>query len=307
MIKQGVKAVPQMRFILAVGAIMGTLSVIVSILKLDLRLAVFGALLIIVLMSLTVVFARISALQEALRAPAMVMAWFSMILMIGCSILLVTSVFWAKPLNLSCWLDSSRCSSSSEDPYARLRTPAENQVIGFMDKIGDLRQYLLSLRRYPDSREKLAPAKGLADAITAVPDDDLNPTRRYIKREYGALGYMMAAAAEETDPEKHKKFCSLAINLCDEDLSALGVARQRYAQNPKDLNAKLLVEWVPDDQSEDRVLYFRTEALCMRGTSEKNPTLVKEANSTWTKINTSYKSRYPASGTDELVGCISEQ
>ncbi len=304
MIREGVKAVPQMKYLLAVGGMLGMLSVIVSILKLDLRLAVFGSILMLFLMAMVVVFARVSALQEDLRLPAIVMTWFSMLVMICSATLIFTSVFWSKPLNLSCWVDSSRCTVQSADPYARLRTPAENQVLDLFDKIGQLRQYMLTVKRYPDSREKLAPAKGLADQITGVPDRDLNPTRRYIKREYGALAYMMAAAADQDSAEEHKRLCDLSINYADDALKLLAQARSSYQDNPADLNAKLLAEWVPEDHGEDRVLYFRTEALCMRAMQEHNPNLAHEANDTWLKINPTYRLRYPASGTDELVGCI---
>jgi hypothetical protein len=310
LIREGIRAVPQMKYVLAIGAIVGMISIIVATLKLDLKVALFGILLMLLLMSLVVIFARVAALQQALRLPAIVMTWFSMALMIASVSLLFTSVFWAKPLNLTCWLDSSRCVSgeayAADDPYKRLRTPAENQVIELMDKIGDLRQYLLTLNRYPDSRAKLAPAKNLADTITGVSDHDLNPTRRYIKREYGALAYLMAAASEESDLQKHKSLCTLAIKYCDEALSLFKEARERYQNYPNDLNAKLLTEWVPEDKSDDRVLYFRTEALCMRAKIEGDASMRAQALETWSMINTSYKGQFPASGTDELIGCITD-
>jgi SEFIR domain-containing protein len=196
---------------------------------------------------------------------------------------------------------------SDEDPYKRLRSPAENQVIDTMDKIVNLRQFLETAKRYPDSRVKLQPAKDLADLITSIPDTDLNPTRRYIKREYGAFAYIMAAVAADDDPVQYRALCMRAIVNCKEALSLFDEARRQYQKNPQNRNAKLLFEWVPEDQSDDRTLYYEAEALCMISNAENDRELKRQARETWNRIHASYRQLFPAKGTDDLAGCIVDE
>lgn len=298
LIREGTKAVPQLRFALGVGAIVGLISIVVSIFRLDLRVALFGVVLMLVLMSLVVVFARVAALTGGLVVPALVMTWFSMIMMIASLTLLFTSVFWAKPLNLSCWLDKNRCAPPQPES---LRTPEENQVIALQDKIATLRQYLLSLNDYPDSREKLSEAKDLADSITAFSDEHLNPTRRYNKRQYGGLAYVMAAAAEDKNPKISAKYTTTAVRYFDEDISMLQDAKSKYAS---DSDAQLLIDWVRHDNGENRVKYFKTEALCLQARVTHDKKLIPKALDTWNEIQVAYREKYPAAGTAELRGCI---
>lgn len=308
MLREGVEAVPQMKYLLAVGALVAMIAIVVSGFKVDPRIALFGSILILGLMTLVVIFAKVSSLYEGLRIPATVMTWFFLLLMIASATSLFTSVFWAKPLNLTCWIDSASCLGGqpyvAADPYAHLRTPAENQVIEIKEKIGNLRQYLLTLKRYPDSRQKLLPANVLGDVMNGISDRDLNPTRRYLKREYTGLAYLMAAAAEDAGSARQKELCMRAINACDEALSLFDEAKKQFQIDPRNLNAKLLVEWVPEDQSYDRTLYFRTEALCILAAGQNDTTAKERALETWSRIGASYRSQYPAEGTDELVGCI---
>src|SRR5262249_46928242 len=114
LIRQGVNAVPQMKYLLGVGAIIGLLSVTVAAFK-DLRVAVIGTLLLLVAMSVVVIFARVAALDGGLRLPALMMTWFSLFLMMGSGIALFTSVFWSRPLDLSRWL-AAECVVDPADP-----------------------------------------------------------------------------------------------------------------------------------------------------------------------------------------------
>lgn len=67
----------------------------------DYRVAVFGAVIMLVLMAMLVVFAKLAAKRESVfHWPAIIFTWFALILIIATAIALFTSVFWGRPLEL---------------------------------------------------------------------------------------------------------------------------------------------------------------------------------------------------------------
>ena len=79
---------------------------IVRSLSIDYRVAVFGTVLVLLLMTLLVVFARLSRLTSpGFRLLAMVFTWFALILVSAAAFAMFLSVFFRWPLDLQDWKD----------------------------------------------------------------------------------------------------------------------------------------------------------------------------------------------------------
>ena len=103
-LREAIRAVPAVRYALGVGGIVSAVAVIFSF-KIDARVAFVSAVVMLLLMTILVVFARLSSLPgNKLAAPALVFTWFALILFMAVSAALFSSVFFEKPLRLSRWL-----------------------------------------------------------------------------------------------------------------------------------------------------------------------------------------------------------
>jgi hypothetical protein len=196
-----------------------------------------------------------------------------------------------------------------DDRGNTLQSPAneyELQVIHLMHEIMDLRQYEVSAKTYPESRQKLEGAKNLAANILSFSDSNLNPRRRYIKYEYAAYAFVDAAtgAMYEDDRMKAENYASQAVANADSALSMLDAAQNTYGSNA---DSRFLVDWVRDDDGRDRVLYLRAMAACELANTAGNTAMNSKALSDWQEINPSFRRKYPASGTPELAGCVTSE
>lgn len=104
-IKEARKNVPALKYAFGVLGLLAVLAITVGIWKLDLRVAVFGPIILIGVMTILVVFAKLSTLPgSAFQIPALILLWFTLIVTMGAILLLGTSVFFSWPLDLSHWL-----------------------------------------------------------------------------------------------------------------------------------------------------------------------------------------------------------
>jgi hypothetical protein len=95
-----IKAVPAVKWALGVAGVISVVAIVAGS-GLDMRIAAFGATTMLTLMSALVVFARLSRLAPAsLRLPALVLVWFSIIVLIAVSGALFTSIFFDVPVRL---------------------------------------------------------------------------------------------------------------------------------------------------------------------------------------------------------------
>ena len=117
LIKNAIKAVPAVRYALAVAAIGAAVAVIAGF-TIDLRVAVFGIIILFVFMAVMVVFARLALVAAgSLHVLAMVLAWAAVILVISTSILLLTSVFFNWPRPLSRWIEGTAAVTPTPTPH----------------------------------------------------------------------------------------------------------------------------------------------------------------------------------------------
>jgi hypothetical protein len=92
-----IKVFPPLKYALAVAGIVSAIAIIKGF-GLDLRIAVYGTIIMLVLMTALVVFAALSKSKSPqLRYAALVMMWSFLILVILCAALLFTSAFFDFP------------------------------------------------------------------------------------------------------------------------------------------------------------------------------------------------------------------
>lgn len=112
-LNQAISAVPAVKYALAVGGIVAVIAIIFSF-GIDARVAVIGAVIMFIFMTMMIVFARLSVLAEPYFAlPSLVFTWFTLLLFMGVAASLFTSVFFSQPLDLHTWLAPEQKSQSS--------------------------------------------------------------------------------------------------------------------------------------------------------------------------------------------------
>ncbi len=96
-LRSAIRAVPAVRYALGVAGIVSVIA-IVKAFHLDLTLAALGTVVMFVLMTTLVIFARLSKFGSvALQRPALVFTWFCLLLTMAAALLLFTSVFFGSP------------------------------------------------------------------------------------------------------------------------------------------------------------------------------------------------------------------
>jgi hypothetical protein len=105
--RESVKAVPAVKYALGVAGLVSVIAIVRSF-NLDARVAVLGAVVMFLLMTVLVVFARLSSLAAPdFRLPALTFTWFSLILVIAIALLMFLSVFFRWPVDLQDWIKPS--------------------------------------------------------------------------------------------------------------------------------------------------------------------------------------------------------
>lgn len=115
-LRESIKAVPSVKYALAILGIFCVI-VIVASFGIDYRVAIFGVIIIIILMIVMLVFARASAASSRTYVfPAVVFIWFGTLFFMAISIILLTSVFFKFPLDLSGWIDNKLSDYNDKKP-----------------------------------------------------------------------------------------------------------------------------------------------------------------------------------------------
>jgi len=100
LLTQAIRKVPETRYALAVGGIIAVVAIVVGF-KVNLWVAVFGAVVMLVLMTVFVIFAGLAKETGILHGPIKVFVWFSLLLVMATTLVLFSSAFWGHPLNLA--------------------------------------------------------------------------------------------------------------------------------------------------------------------------------------------------------------
>jgi CheY-like chemotaxis protein len=106
LLRESIKAVPALRYGMGVVGLVAIIA-IVSLLRVGLAVALCGAVIAIFLMALVLVFSRLSTTPKRhFLIPALVLMWGVLVLVFVSALLLVSSIFFHKPLNLEHWINT---------------------------------------------------------------------------------------------------------------------------------------------------------------------------------------------------------
>ena len=104
-LKRAITAVPAVKYALGIAGIAAALAIIKTFLT-EPRVALFGTIIMIILMVILFVFAKLAAVaKKEIRHAIIVLVWFSLLIFIATSIFLFTSVFLNWPKNLGSWVE----------------------------------------------------------------------------------------------------------------------------------------------------------------------------------------------------------
>ncbi len=74
-----------------------------------------------------------------------------------------------------------------------------------------------------------------------------------------------------------------------------------------DANARLLVDWVNDDQGKDRTLYIKAMAACMLSKALNDKEAERQARAAMDLIDPRYEREYPFHMTPQIAACLEEK
>jgi hypothetical protein len=97
---RAIQAVPAVKYALGVAGVVSVVAIVVGGWKIDPRVAVFGFIIMIVLMAVLAVFSNISAVGPVLATPLIVLVWASVLIFIAIALALFLSVFFDWPVPL---------------------------------------------------------------------------------------------------------------------------------------------------------------------------------------------------------------
>src|SRR5436190_6676994 len=103
-LREAIRAVPSVKYALGIVGIVSAIGIIKAF-RIDLRVAAFGVIVMIVLMVLLLLFARLSVSAKThFVAPAKFLLWASVIISVCVAMLLTSSIFFNWPIFLQHWL-----------------------------------------------------------------------------------------------------------------------------------------------------------------------------------------------------------
>jgi len=213
-LKDAIKAVPAVKYALGVTGIVAAIAIVASF-QIDLRIALFGTIITLILMVILVLFANLSQKTTIFHRPAIVFTWFSLIMLMATTICLFTSVFFKLPLNLS---DFFR-----PDPVI---PEYQEKVVNIFERDWKELKSRFSNRDRSPGDIVYVQTHGItvADNFMAVPDNRLNLSRTIIKYQYAGYSYIMIAILEPI-PNLKKKYARKAIFCCNKALTVFNTLK----------------------------------------------------------------------------------
>lgn len=125
-LREAIRAVPAVKYALGIAGVAAAIAIIKGF-KLDFRVAIFGTIIMLILMMLLVIFAKATKTNaKAIAIPALVFTWFALLITMATALLLLTSAFWKWPLDLQ-WLPHKNISAPSPEPINQA-SQGEKQV-----------------------------------------------------------------------------------------------------------------------------------------------------------------------------------
>jgi hypothetical protein len=112
LLKEAIRRVPATRYALAIGGVIAVIAIVVGGFRLNLWVAALGAVVMLVLMTVFVIFASLAVQQrETFRNPIIVFTWFCLLLIMATALVVFSSAFWRWPVDFGLLSSNSRQAS----------------------------------------------------------------------------------------------------------------------------------------------------------------------------------------------------
>lgn len=103
-LREAIRAVPAVRYALGISGLLAVIALAFAS-RIGPQVAVLGTLVMMVLMTMLVIFARLTTLaKKKIAFPALIFTWFVLIQVIATATVLFSSVFFGKPVDLKHWV-----------------------------------------------------------------------------------------------------------------------------------------------------------------------------------------------------------
>jgi hypothetical protein len=299
-LRAAIKAVPAVRFALGIAGIVAAVAIIKA-LRLDFRIAVFGVIIMLVLMTVLLIFAKLSATAGSmLKIPMLLFAWFSLLITISTATLLFTSVFWRWPVDLRAWLAKPESNLSS----------TEQKVSNLEDEVnGSIRAAWENMDQSPADRQRVIDeAPKAAESLLLLSDSTLNPAWRIVKYEYAQQAFGMGSSAQPNGTEQDRllkaKYADKCLKAGGMAVDIINEAKTQYGRDEKYTRA---IDFVSKNSEEDRLRYFMAICLCRLADAKKDPKPQIEAQEMVNHITPSFVEKWPINNNPEFAHCISSK
>jgi hypothetical protein len=296
-LKEALRSVPQVKWALAVAGIIAIIAIVVGGWKINPMIAVFGTVVMLVLMVVFVIFARLStATTIEFRWAVQVFMWASLCLTIAAAGLLFTSVFFSWPLHFQTGA-TDRAEAAGYKP-----SDGDRKVWALEDEVNTLRGQWETVSYFGTgkiSEEVLEQATKLGEALLSVEDGRLGPSGYVIKREYACYAFIMAATTEPK-MERRIEFSNQAVDLCRE---ALNYHEYVQANKTRNGNLRYVATWATRVDEQPFTAYLLAIASCVQAVSDNNDAGKRKANDILNVVPSYYLDRYPPSRDWVLKQC----
>ncbi len=133
-IDKSIKQIPSLKYALGVLAVVSIVAIIVSF-RIDYRVAIFGTIFVLFMSAVILLFSKLSNIDSSyFKIPAIIFLWFSVAITIIISSLLITSVFFKYPLDLSHLLNPKTETETTIDNTQEIPAQiAETNELDFVD------------------------------------------------------------------------------------------------------------------------------------------------------------------------------
>jgi hypothetical protein len=297
--KESLKQLPEaMKWALGIAGIVALIAIVTGGWNVDPKIAVFGTIIMLVLMVVLVIFVRLSQTAAAqFRNIVLVFMWSSLSLTLATAVLLFTSVFFRWPLTFDGGEKLVR------DGAVYTPAPGDPKVWGLQDQVNLLRGSWEALREYPaTTSDVLERAEKLGEALMDVDDASLGPSGRVIKREYSCYAFIIVASTERYVSMK-QQFADRAIAQCK---SALNQQMSIRSKKDESANLRYTAAWIREKNEGPFTNYLLAMATCLKGTATADRATKLQAMDILKQVPTFYLERYPPNLDYTLMACRPE-
>jgi hypothetical protein len=305
LIREAVEAVPAMRYVLAVLAMVAVIPIVIAW-NVDLRIALGSAVVVLFLMVAVVVFAKLTktSARHFLR-PIMVLMWSGVILVVVFATSLFFAAAFGQPPGLAKMFfgDTHPHASHREfDPSKEATwTAEEKEIFSLQRQILQIKEsYELMKTATPEAKllaiNKIESGLRLAVEMLAIKDDKVALHRQVNKYTYAALAYYMVAYVLQ-DKARKKEYSKIAVECADKSLSLL--EQLRVSAHGKQPTQMIIYGYgfSVKDSALDRTKYYKAVAMAINVVAGGEYS-ASEVKKIWESISTSYRTEFPVNNDD---------